>query len=53
MVRRSYIDPRVIDLFLAGVTLSGLPDEAAGAPRRGRSAAERRVLALLRTAADD
>lgn len=50
--RRSYIDPRVIDRYLDGVVIStpGLVD---GIPRRrGRSAAERGTLALLRGAAE-
>jgi DNA topoisomerase-1 len=52
--RRSYIDPRVIDHYLAGRTISS-PGVADALPRRpGQSAAERAVVALLRsTAADD
>ncbi len=46
--RRSYIDPRVIDHYLEGRTIS-TPGIADGLPRRaGRSAAERAVVALLR-----
>jgi len=48
--RRSYIDPRVIDAYLEGVTISA-PGVADGLPRRaGQSAPERAVVALLRRA---
>lgn len=46
--RRSYIDPRVIDAYLEGLTIS-TPGVADGLPRRpGQSAGERAVVALLR-----
>lgn len=46
--RRSYIDPRVIDHYLAGRTISNL-GSADDLPRRpGQSRAERAVLGLLR-----
>lgn len=47
--RASYIDPRVIDLFLDGITISTGSDPPPR-PRRGLSSQELLVLALLRTA---
>ena len=46
--RGSYIDPRVIDHFLDGRTISSLVDEVDERMRRGHSAEELAVLALLR-----
>jgi DNA topoisomerase I len=46
--RASYIDPRVIDRFLDGVTISGLREAVEGAVGSERAAHELAVLALLR-----
>jgi DNA topoisomerase-1 len=46
--RASYIDPRVIDHFLDGRTISSLMGEIDRKLRNGHSAEELAVLALLR-----
>jgi DNA topoisomerase-1 len=46
--RASYIDPRVIDHFLDGRTISSLVDEVDSRLRNGHSSEELAVLALLR-----
>jgi DNA topoisomerase-1 len=46
--RGSYIDPRVVDHFLDGRTISSLVGEVDERMRRGHSAEELAVLALLR-----
>lgn len=46
--RASYIDPRVIDHFLDGRTISSLVEEVDERMRSGHSAEELAVLALLR-----
>lgn len=51
--RSSYIDPRVIDHYLDGCTLSTLREPGSAARQRGRSAQEALVLALLRHGFDD
>jgi DNA topoisomerase-1 len=48
VVRANYIDPRVIDHFLDGRTISSLRDQVARRLERGHSADELAVLALLR-----
>jgi DNA topoisomerase I len=49
--RRSYVDPRVLEHYLAGVTVSDIGDQELPAAERGRSRDERYVLALLRRTA--
>ncbi len=49
--RRSYIDPRVIDHYLEGRTISAVAPRSAR-PVRGQSSLEARVLALLRRPLD-
>jgi DNA topoisomerase-1 len=51
--RASYIDPRVIDHFLDGLTLSSLMEEIDRGLRGGHSAEEMAVLALLRRGLED
>ena len=51
--RSSYIDPRVIDHYLDGSTLSAFRERIATAARRGQSTQEALVLALLRHGLDD
>ena len=46
--RASYIDPRVIDHFLDGVTISSLWERSNAGLRTGHTAEELAVLALLR-----
>jgi DNA topoisomerase I len=48
VVRANYIDPRVIDHFLDGRTISSLRDQVRRRLERGHSADELAVLALLR-----
>lgn len=48
VARASYIDPRVIDHFLDGRTVSHLQQEVERSLRQGHSASELAVLALLR-----
>jgi DNA topoisomerase-1 len=51
--RASYIDPRVIDHFLDGVTISTLMETVDRSLNAGHSAEEMAVLALLRRALED
>lgn len=46
--RRSYIDPRVVEHYLAGLTVSDLDPGELPPAERGRTRDERHVLALLR-----
>ncbi len=51
--RASYIDPRVIDHFLDGRTISSLVDELEARMEEGHSSEELAVLALLRRGLED
>jgi DNA topoisomerase-1 len=50
IARNSYVDPRVIDLYEDGVTISAALQRRTGSPDKRQAAMERAVLRLLSTA---